>query len=237
MAGSDRNELTSYRRSTCTRSEPQTKGASHGACCDRSRGQAIADLRPQRGREACRGEACPDARARGIFRGPSVVSHHPRDVRGGVPRRRPGPQAQPRCTGGAVDAGARPRRRGAPGQDGSSRFADIERGVLSHRVAVGAHHVDALARLEIAALDALRARVVADEAHPTHGAHRTHGTHRTLHIHRTVSMGGAGVLARRDRAAFEGKVANWTRSFEKSRSSVQSNATRSFFSARGSLLR
>src|SRR4051812_3324927 len=66
VAGSIRDELTNNRRSGLTRSEPQTKGASHGPYCDRLGRKGIPGLCDERARRAAGREACCEPPTRAV---------------------------------------------------------------------------------------------------------------------------------------------------------------------------
>jgi len=164
VAGSDRDELTGYRRSGITRSFlPQTKGASHGPCCYRSGREEITDLRAQRRRADRRREAVGYLRPEAV---PGRATGEPcgrRDVCRSIRRCRCSEGIGPRGTGGGGDSGKDAGRRGTTHEDGSARRADAERGVVPGRFAVGPHPEDRVAGEEDLLRDAGRAGGGPDE--------------------------------------------------------------------------
>jgi len=139
VAGLQRNELTSYRRSGVNALKAQAEETSHGPCCDRFGGKGIADLYPFGRRNDRGGRAAGDEIAGEI---PVWAAKEPGgdgDVCRGVRRGGAGPVWRTRGGGGAGDVGAVAWGGTARDQDRRSGCSKPERGVMPDgKVAWGA---------------------------------------------------------------------------------------------------
>src|SRR5262245_13929382 len=118
---------------------PQTKGASHGPCCDRSGREEIANLRAERRRRDRRGETLGYVGPQALPGGTTEESGDRGDVRGGIRRGGGSEGAGSRHADCSGDVGANARRGSSTHEDGPARCPGAERGFVPRRPAVGPH--------------------------------------------------------------------------------------------------